>query len=472
MRKKIFFGIIFCLFYFFSWTQRSVHISDLSPKLLKTYEEGIKFMKKGKINEAIKNFDKVLKKEAGFHEVRLRKAGISYDAEKYEEAAILFDEVIKKDSSYNLEMYYAAAVNAKKMKAYESSTKYYKIYMSRVNLEEVKKGKINHEIEENQFRAYALNHPKTIYLIKVPGEVNSMDHEALPFITLEGNKMVFTRRINGQEDLFSADLNDEKKWTNVQAISSVNTNNNEGAQTMSADGKMIVFTRCHDLVTGFGSCDLYYSKLENGLWTIPANLGQKVNTSAWESQPCILENGRSIIFSSNRKGGLGGNDLWIVRKDDNGRWSEATNLGPVINTPKDEESPFMHFDGKTLYFRSNGHIGMGNFDLFKCVWHAQNQSWSMPENLGYPVNTEGPEGSLFIDRKGKTAYLASDFDENNNDKKNLDIYQFELPVELQAEPASYIKVVIKKCQKQCYFRCTLSFDRSYFRRYRQQRIFQ
>jgi outer membrane protein OmpA-like peptidoglycan-associated protein len=201
----------------------------------------------------------------------------------------------------------------------------------------------------------------------------------------------------------------------------------------------MVFTAC-DRRDVFGSCDLYYSMLMDDKWTIPVNMGHKVNSAAWDSQPALSADGRTLIFSSRRLGTKGGADLWTTWRDEKDAWVTPVNLGPEINSSGDDESPFLHPDGQTLYFRSDGHPGMGSFDIFYSRKNEFTDTWQKPENIGYPINTEGEEGAFVVSLDGKTAYFASDTDfSTGKSKGNLDIYYFHLYEEARPKPSGFIK---------------------------------
>jgi len=152
------------------------------------------------------------------------------------------------------------------------------------------------------------------------------------------------------------------------------------------NGQLIVFNRCSDR-SGYGGCDLYFSEKKNGTWTKPKNMGQPVNTKGWEAQPSLSADGQLLYFSSNREGGKGGRDIWLTYRKKSGKWAKPINLDTTINTPADDESPFYHPDGNTLYFMSTGHPGMGGYDLFLSRRTAAG-NWGAAENLGYPIIKE------------------------------------------------------------------------------------
>jgi outer membrane protein OmpA-like peptidoglycan-associated protein len=217
-------------------------------------------------------------------------------------------------------------------------------------------------------------------------------------------------------------------------MGSINTPQNEGAQNISQDGNWLVFTACNRQ-EGFGSCDLYISYVTNEGWSEALNLGNKINTEHWESQPCLSPDKRNLYFTSRRPDGFGGSDLYVSHLLPNGRWSEPENLGAGINTAGDESSPFIHADNQTLYFTSTGLPGYGEEDIF-LVRKQADGSWSEPQNLGYPINTISHEGTLFIAADAQTAYYASD---RSDSRGGLDIYSFNMRPEMRPAKTLWIK---------------------------------
>lgn len=270
----------------------------------------------------------------------------------------------------------------------------------------------------------------------IPGIINTPRPEYLPVITAD-SRMLFIRRVNNQEDLYLS-INQLGVWQEPQPLVEINTLENEGAASVSADGRWLVFTGC-ERPEGLGGCDLYIAEKTNFGWSSPRLLGLGVNTSGWEAQPALNRDGTALIFSSNRAGGHGGRDLWYSRK--NGQhWTPAVNLGPIINTPGDEETPFLHADGQSIYFASTGHPGLGQADLFFTYWSEQDNNWTKPQNLGYPINTPAKEGGLVVDINGSTAYFTRDTIKDN--QPDLDIYTFQLPRTLQAQPMTYLRLQV------------------------------
>lgn len=290
----------------------------------------------------------------------------------------------------------------------------------------------------------ALINPVPFKPINLGDSINSNMSEYLPSLSADEQIMVITRKLpkikksksdlNFQEDFYiSRKLNGI--WSKAKPISTnINTDKSEGAQSLTADGNTLYFASCGRR-GGYGSCDIYVSTYENDKWSMPKNLGRKINTSYWESQPSISADGKTLYFTSNRPKGYGKADIYVSHKEKNGKWSTPKNLGPKINTSKSEQSPFIHQDGKTLYFCSNGLIGLGKNDLFFSKYN-DSLGWQTPVNLGYPINTKGNEMSLVVNSDGSRAYFAS---KRENSKGGIDIYYFDLYEKARPEKIIYLK---------------------------------
>ncbi len=258
--------------------------------------------------------------------------------------------------------------------------------------------------------------------------INTTESEYFPSLTIDGKKLIFTRRVDGRnEDFFIADALPNVGWSKaLQLPGDVNTAQNEGAQNISQDGSILFFTGCY-LPNGAGSCDLYYSLNINNNWTKPIPAGRNINTEYWETQPSLSPDKRNLYFASNDPSCIGGSDIFMSTISDKGFWGVPINLGSVINTKGKESCPFIHADNETLYFTSDGHLGYGGDDLFMSRKDA-NGKWATPINLGYPINTIENESSLIIAADGTTAYYASD---RADSKGGLDLYKFILRKEMQ-----------------------------------------
>ncbi len=281
--------------------------------------------------------------------------------------------------------------------------------------------------------------------------INSVVSEHYPALTIDGNELIITRRIKNYNEDFFGSTRVDGKWSKARPLEGdINTDANEGAQSISQDGQWLIFTGCN-FRDGFGSCDLYISYLTMDGWSAPVNLGNKVNSDGWDSAPTLSPDKRDLYFASKRNDGYGGSDIYVSHYLPNGQWTEAENLGPEVNTAGDESCPFIHADNQTLYFTSNGHLGYGGDDLFM-IKKGPRDTWGKAVNLGYPINTIENEGSLIIAADGKTAYYASD---RSDSKGGLDIYTFELRNDIRPARTLWVKgkYFDKKTTKgssQCY----------------------
>jgi outer membrane protein OmpA-like peptidoglycan-associated protein len=307
---------------------------------------------------------------------------------------------------------------------------------------------LQHRLEELKFRHYSYTHPVDFDPVPLGTEINTPDSEYLPAFNANGSVMVYTKRKSSeflsnpstrgqQEDLYISYIDNDNNFSKGIPLEELNTRLNEGAHSFSQDGKILIFTAC-DRPQSFGGCDLYISFKKNNNWSEPQNMGDVINTRHWESQPCLSADNKTLYFSSTRSGGYGKADIWKVNLE-NGKWSDAVNLGPLINTKGNEESPFIHPDNETIYFRSDHHIGLGDFDLF--LSRLSNDEWTIPVNLGYPINSKGSEGALYVDLNGQKAYYATD---KFTEQKNLDILYFKLPEQLRPQKVSYMTLRVRE----------------------------
>lgn len=263
--------------------------------------------------------------------------------------------------------------------------------------------------------------------------INTKDPEYFPSLTIDDKTLIFTRRVNGKNEDFYLSQRDSIEWKAASDMGEpVNSAFNEGAQQISQDGEMLVFTGC-EFPEGKGSCDIYYSiKTTNG-WQAPKNIGATINTRDWESQPSLSVDKQTLYFT--RETPNNGADIFMSRRLPNGQWDVAERLGPNINTGGRETTPFIHADNQTLFFASNGHPGYGGMDIF----YSRRQpdgSWGPALNLGFPINTIDEDASLIVAADGKTAYFASD---RSDSRGALDIYSFELYPAARPLPTLYVR---------------------------------
>jgi outer membrane protein OmpA-like peptidoglycan-associated protein/tetratricopeptide (TPR) repeat protein len=292
------------------------------------------------------------------------------------------------------------------------------------------------------FALIAIKNPVPFQPENLGPEVNSEYSEYWPALSVDEQMLMFTvmlplpnqtgeEPLKLHEDFFYSNWNDDAWEARKNAGVPLNTPDNEGAQSLTADGKMLWFTACNRR-SGQGMCDLYYSFWEGDRWSNPKNAGSPINSRYSEKHPTISADGRKLYFTSNRPGGLGSYDIWMSERAGDG-WSDPVNLGDSVNTTGLEQSPFIHPDQQSLYFSSTGWPGMGQGDLFLTRLKRES-AWSIPENLGYPINTHDDDIGLSLNARGDRAYFAS----NRGAGTDTDIYSFEMPVELRPVPVSYM----------------------------------
>ncbi|MCO5248358.1 MAG: OmpA family protein [Chitinophagales bacterium] len=379
--------------------------------------------------------EKFVKSNPKFLPAKKNLAELYLKTNQDEKAAEFVNEVLQKGEIDNKNWYLLSAETNERLKKYPEAIQALKKFQEYPKLTLILSQKADAEIARLEFIYDMRQHPVDFEPISLPGEVNTAFDELYPVINPEGNKLFFTRK-ELNEDMYVAELNDSA-WTNAVTLP-FNTSGNEGAQTISADGKLILFTACNRR-DGLGSCDIYYTVKANGTWTKVSGLGTPINTGDWESQPCIAFNGKVLIFSAIREGGYGAKDLYASYLNRENKWMEPQNLGAIINTKGNEETPFFHPDGRTLYFTSDGHPSIGGKDIFMSKL-SDDGIWSTPINLGYPINTESDESGLFVAMDGQHAYFSSN---REGGAGKLDIYYFKLPEKVKAGRANYVKAIVK-----------------------------
>lgn len=393
----------------------------------------------GKYPEAISFLNQALQADPKFVDAVLSRAGIYGNMKNYTASVTDYEKALEMDRQYAQVYLLPYSISLAGTGNFEKALETVNVFLQNPKLNAQSKKAAEYRKGSYEFAiAYAKNHPAGNYVFAARnmGEnINSQALEYFPSLTIDGSKMIYTRRENSDEDFYVSDfLNGQ--WSKALPIAGkINTNFNEGAQNISQDGDWLIFTGCN-YPEGRGSCDLYISfRTKRGGWTEPENLPGAVNTEFWESSPSLSPDKKDLYFSSNRTGGYGGADIWVSHRLAGNRWSNPENLGSSINTGADEGSPFIHADNQTLYFNSSGQPGYGNTDLFLSRKTATGE-WQKPENLGYPINTIDDEGSLIVASDGKTSYYASD---GADTKGGLDIYSFKLRDDISALKTLWVK---------------------------------
>jgi outer membrane protein OmpA-like peptidoglycan-associated protein len=437
MNKLLF---IFLLFAFY-FSNAQYNPDKVAKAAVKLYSKAREQAEAGSSNfpQVITLLQKAIKIDSNYEEAFLSLGGIYQDSKNYNDAILNYEKAKKIDSNYFLDYDLSYSICLAGKGEFNKALNAVNAFLTINNLNESSKKAGEYRKSCYSFAVdYAKKNPQPDYKFEpknLGDSVNSGVSEYYPTITIDGSKLIFTRRVNNSNEDFYESNWDKDHWTKAKSLpGNINTNMNEGAQNGSQDGQLLIFTGCN-FPEGYGSCDLYISYLTNDGWSTPENLGNKVNTEFWESAPSLSPDKRDLYFASRRPGGYGGGDIYVTHLMQNGRWSDPENLGPEINTAGDEGTPFIHADNQTLYFTSNGHPGYGGDDLFVSRKDAKG-NWTKPENLGYPINTIENEGSLVIDANGKTAYYASDRAEGHG---GLDLYTFEMRNDIRPIRTLWVK---------------------------------
>lgn len=295
------------------------------------------------------------------------------------------------------------------------------------------------------FAKEAIKNPVDFKPTNLGSGINSKEDDTMPYLTADDQTLLFVSRrssstggfnrmLKGYPEDFYMSKKVNGEWQPAENVGPpLNTVRNEGGPCLTQDGRMLYFTVCNK-EDGFGNCDLYRSFWVKDNWSEPENLGPAVNSEAWDSQPCLSQNGKRLYFASNRKGGKGRSDIWYCELQ-NGKWSAAKNLEGPINSPGDEDAPFLHADGVSLYFASDYHNGFGNADLF-VSYSFDDGKWSDPKNLGYPINTAAEEGYIFVNAKGTRGFINSRRDGGLG--KN-DLLEFVLDEDIRPKQATFLR---------------------------------
>jgi hypothetical protein len=235
-----------------------------------------------------------------------------------------------------------------------------------------------------------------------------------------GGKQILPNKMDEKNGIYFEDImishkNENNNWTEPVPINSINTNGHDAVVHISHDGQKLFIYRN----VGVGSGDIYMSKLDGANWNVPEKI-KGINSNFWEGSVCLFPDEKTICFSSERQGGIGGRDLYYAKLQPDGSWGDVKNFGPEINTKFDEDAPFIHSDGKTLFFSSNGHNTIGGYDIFRS--ELKNGYWSTPYNVGKPVNTPQDDKFYIVSSDGQRGYYSS---EKKDGFGQQDIYMVE-----------------------------------------------
>ncbi|WP_341224819.1 OmpA family protein [uncultured Arcticibacterium sp.] len=378
---------------------------------------------------------KALERYPEYNVVYYKLGQIAYANRDLGSAKMYFEKVLTlepENKGYVL-AYTVLGTEALKLNEYGKAREYLKHALERTREGTPAYKQIEKQILNCTYALEIMENPLMIEPTLMPDVLNFKDMQYLPVFTADGSTIYFTALTKGADEDIYVSNKVNGVWAIPKGVSEViNTGLNEGSCTISADGKTMVFTSC-DGRESLGGCDLFITRLDENGWSTPQNMGPNVNSPFWDSQASLSSDGKVLVFSSKRYGGQGEKDLYVSTLGAMNEWNKARNLGKVINTPKDEISPFLHANGKSLFFASNGHSGLGGYDLF--LSNKTEKTMTEPLNLGYPINDGSDQAALVISADGKQAYYTK----HTGEKINM--YQFDLPKELKEkfDPTFYLK---------------------------------
>jgi len=434
---------ILCFILCFSFVQlyaQTYQPEKINKKAISVYEQAIEYLQDGMLQESIPLLQKAIGIDTNYVDAILSLAGVYGQLKKHQLSVKNYEWAKAKDSFYFRQYHLPYSINlagiGKFIEALDAVN--YFLAIPKISDNSLKAGNYRKRCYE-----FALSYSKkqidTSYVfapINLGDSINTEFSEYYPNVTIDDSLLVFNRRGVGIREEFmqsKLDSNGYRKATLIKG--SINDEPSKGAITISADGEWMIFAGNFGRGKGYGSFDLYISYNTPEGWSEPENLGPNINTEFWESSPILSPDKRILYFSSNRYGGVGGKDLYFSERMPNGKFGPAVNMGKGINTEADEFSPFIHVDNQTLYFTSNGWQGYGASDLF-VVRKQDDDSWSEPENLGYPINTIDDDGYLAVSADGLTAYFASD---RSDTRGGLDLYKFKLRKDIRPARTLYVK---------------------------------
>ena len=420
--------------------------SSTNKKTIALFESALKSFEARNDVQAKEYLLRAIEKDPVFIEPHLLLAEMLTESKQIQAAIDEYFKTLQINPSFDKKTFYNIANLEASIGKYSDAKKDYEMYLKNQYINPDSKIFAERGLANCNFAIEAMKNPVPFEPMNMGASINSPFYEYFPAITADDQTFLFTRNNrtdggDGQEDfLLSKKVNNV--WQPAKLLgNTINSSENEGAPSLSADGQLLFFTVCpmdkgygNDR-KGYGACDIFYSQKVQDDWSKPYNLGPNINTQWRETQPSFSSDGKSLYFVSNRPGGFGKHDIYVSTLKEDGSWGRPVNLGKKINSDGDEESVFIHPDGKTLYFGSNGHVGMGGYDIYVSRMNDKGE-WETPVNLGYPINTYGAEHSLLVNGAGDLAYFASD---RPGGFGGLDLYQFDLYEAARPGKITYVK---------------------------------
>ncbi len=468
-------------------------------KAVKLYKKALKIMRK-EPNEAYTLIRDALALDPEYLDANYKMARLAMGRENYLAARKYLLKVLAICPEYNVYVHFYLGRIYYGSEEYSKAVKELKEFIKHPDKIKVDRHYDTAEkiIKEATFYAELYEHPVPFDPINVPGICTQMD-EYLPFISADNTIAYYTRRFKrkSRDDLFPKTVEvftfsvmGKKIFQDGEAMPApFNRGNNEGGASLTINNMHMYFTICTALTNGYNNCDIFTAdyvfideeslmdmafmrealnmtevelkfELEEMkrtgsayMWTNVHSIGEDVNSmDSWESQPSISSDGGTLYFTSNRKGGIGGLDIYRSEKDTLGNWGKPINMGWNINTTGNEKSPFIHPDRKTLYFSSDGRKGVGGYDIFFSKFREEKTDstgkktfkWQKPVNIGFPINSEDDDLGFFTSIDGKSGYFSSNnSSERFRSKGGWDLYTFPLYEAARPEKVLFLKGELK-----------------------------
>ena len=416
---------------------------NTSEKAKMHYAEGVKKIIENDPKNALKIFLAAESVDPNFIDAKIQIAAVYLEQKDTTKALLYFNKAFDLNCCYEARVAYKLGDIYYKKQDYKKAESFFLKYIDNEKASPELIYKAKKFARDAHFIDSALQKPVPYSPKRLSDSVNIMGANYRAIFNLEETELFFTNQMNRQEDIYYCLRDSNGNWQKAQPFYAVNTDGNEGSHALSADGKTFIFTACNrDLKNGeLDACDIYVSKRMGNKWGDAKRISKAINTEYFESQPSLSADGNTLFFASNRPGGFGNIDIWFSEFK-NGKWTKPRNCGAKINTPDDDEMPFIHPDGKTFYFSSEGHPGMGGKDIFMSQ-RLDDTTFSDPINLGYPINSFSDDVGLTVSADGKTAFLAKKIEDKFF---RMDLFTFELPESKRAQSVSYIKCRVKNAK--------------------------
>ncbi|MFM9983801.1 MAG: tetratricopeptide repeat protein [Flavobacteriales bacterium] len=402
----------------------------ITPRLLAARHE----YNENNMRGALTIFREVLQADPGNSQALYGTAECHYFLKKYKLAEEYLNKAVAANARVSTEtnLFYGNIYH--RTAQLDKAISYYELYRAVQKPKSLEFEVVNDYISQCQFAKEMMERPADVKIENMGEGINSRFDDYTPSVTADGKTIVFTSRRSDTkggaidemgdykffEDVYYTELNPQTgEWEKATGVpGELNTETYDAVLSIIPDGSGMYVYKNTVTTTG----DIYYSEFDKNAqaWAVATKLQRPINTSYFEGSVCITADGNTLYFVSERPEGLGQGDIYVSSKK-NGQWTSPKNLGDVINTDNDEKFVFIHPNGKTLYFSSNGHQTMGSYDIFKTEY--VNGAWSVPINLGYPINTVNEESTFSLTSDNKTMLIAAEYENSLGER---DLYRIDV----------------------------------------------